>query len=235
MLLVINLVAETDTTLNSTQETLVIEEEEKKMLKEEMELTVMLQKYQEKHKNVKLVYEKVIENIKAMTKFEKKNEKIQGDNNETINLTQTVTTSNMLDSQLIDNSNSMNFFSNQINEEELLKSYYDFLETTKKTMEMLFLCHSKKEFLNLMKEKGYEVQSQNFRANAKRESISSMKAASFTKRTVKEIQNLEPTNRTDAEYDYEDEEIRMDEEKIKKVTAEMIKSYKENVKFFVIQ
>ena len=49
-----------------------MEEEEKKLLFEEKELENELSEYQDKHKKVKLVYEKVFDSIKGICKLEKK-------------------------------------------------------------------------------------------------------------------------------------------------------------------
>ena len=46
---------------------------------------------------------------------------------------------------------------NDVDSDLLKPKFFEFLHETMKKFEMLFLCHSKQEFLNLMREKGIEA------------------------------------------------------------------------------
>ena len=45
-------------------------------------------------------------------------------------------------------------------EEELYKKYIDFLNMTEKRFDILFLCHNKQEFLNIMAQEGFKNQNE---------------------------------------------------------------------------
>jgi hypothetical protein len=118
-----------------------MEEEEKELVRQEQELLEELKVWQEKHKDVKLVYEKVVDNIKSLLVNEKKVE-------ENI-FNQSISDKNLNESKVLDS------FS-MAPEEETLKMYADVLENLKKRVDNLILNQSHEQFKDIMREKGYE-------------------------------------------------------------------------------
>lgn len=151
----------------------IIEDEEKKKIEEETILKIEFAKLQEKHKDISLIYEKVIENIKVLSK-DQLSINIQA-KTETIPITEK-TEPNQDDENPQDNNINYNNNTDNANEqdtkvetqmvapvknltgeeEKMHSSFGDFLAACLKKFEILFLCHSKKEFLNLMRQKGFE-------------------------------------------------------------------------------
>ena len=113
------------------------------LIQEEKDLNENYRLLQETHQNILLKYEQVIDNIKRLTS----NSEIKVD------------TSNVIVNESNDNLTSSNMKPlNSINNEEtsITTAYSDYLVGAEKTIDMLFLCHSKQEFLNMMRQKGIE-------------------------------------------------------------------------------
>lgn len=113
------------------------------LIQEEKDLNENYRLLQETHQNILLKYEQVIDNIKRLTS----NSEIKVD------------TSNVIVNESNDNLTSSNMKPlNSINNEEtsITTAYSDYLVGAEKTIDMLFLCHSKQEFLNMMRQKGME-------------------------------------------------------------------------------
>ena len=154
------LVKETDNDKTlSTIPTSIIEENENELIKQEIELKRTLGILQEKHKNISLVHEKIIENMRHLsaninienllsTQPPIKSDANEGENSEL--MTSTVNNNNASRVVVTETMNDV--------DSDLLKpKFFEFLHETMKKFEMLFLCHSKQEFLNLMREKGIEA------------------------------------------------------------------------------
>ena len=152
------LVKETDNDKTlSTIPTSIIEENENELIKQEMELKRTLGILQEKHKNISLVHEKIIENMRHlsaninMENLLSTQPPIKSDNNE--GETSEVMSSTMNNVSKVVVTETMN----NVDSDILRPKFFEFLHETMKQFEMLFLCHSKQEFLNLMREKGIEA------------------------------------------------------------------------------
>ena len=157
------------------------------------ELLVLGKKYNE----INLAYNQVLDNIKAMKEYDqshpldlkeeskeeaKEEEKVQQDKN----------------SQLTKE------------EGECIKNYEKFLEKILKAFNILYLCKSKQEFLNLMREKGIQQQTDNkstlnkTRGRQKRQTKKSTLKA--TKNKMDEVENIK-NNEGDEEDDFSNYEM----------------------------
>lgn len=115
------------------------------LIQEEKDLNDNYHLLQESHQNILLKYEQVIDNIKRLTS----NNEIKLD----------TSNNNMIVNESNDNLTSSNMKPlNSSNNEEttITTAYSDYLVGAEKTIDMLFLCHSKQEFLNMMRQKGME-------------------------------------------------------------------------------
>ena len=113
------------------------------LIQEEKDLNENYRLLQETHQNILLKYEQVIDNIKRLTS----SSEIKVD------------TSNVIVNESNDNLTSSNMkpLNSSNNEETTITSAYsEYLVGAEKTIDMLFLCHSKQEFLNMMRQKGME-------------------------------------------------------------------------------
>lgn len=113
------------------------------LIQEEKDLNENYRLLQETHQNILLKYEQVIDNIKRLTS----NSEIKVD------------TSNVIVNESNDDLTSSNMkpLNSSNNEETTITSAYsEYLVGAEKTIDMLFLCHSKQEFLNMMRQKGME-------------------------------------------------------------------------------
>ena len=165
------LVKETDNDKTlSTIPTSIIEENENELIKTELELKKTLAQLQEKHKNIALVHEKIVENMRILgagvnienlmsTQPPIKSEVNEGEGEEQMSSTINVNvTNNLVVTETM----------NDVDTETIKAKFFEFLNETMKKFDMLFLCHSKQEFLNLMREKGIEAvneQNTNARGN----------------------------------------------------------------------
>jgi hypothetical protein len=189
-----------------------------------------LKAIQEKHKNVRLVYEKVIDNLKVVCKLDSKKD-------DTINITQSqiinLNESKIIDSSNMNNQSSFNLLQGQPLEEEISKGYFEFLENTKKTVENLLTVQNKEQFLKMMKEKGIEpavIQRSNTKGGSmvKRNTMASI--SSQDRLSAKEFLS-KPAVLANEEYDYSDEEIRREDAEIKEEKDKIIEAYKSKVIF----
>lgn len=199
-----------------------MEAEESKLIEEEKALQKELKTIQEKHKDVKLVYEKVIENIKSICKLE--NKKPEEVINHSINM------NNSSDGTVNEFETSQT--GQKINgpsEEEMSKSFFEYLENTKIIIERLYNNVGKKEFENMLKERGDRVETIQNQPQGNREKIK----ASHSKKNVNESKSgantASQTLHTNYEYDYSDEELKEDDKKIKEEYASMAHEFKKIV------
>ena len=138
-----------------------VDKSDKELIQIEKNLNKKLFNLGEKHNEVNLSYNKVIENINNLkeyydehpynlnvtetTKLDLGNSNI----NETTNLTE-------IENKNDDDNNENKEIILTKEEEEILKDYKYFIRQSAKTFDELFLLHSKQEFLEIMKEKGKE-------------------------------------------------------------------------------
>jgi len=124
---------------------LAFEDDETKLFNQEKELIDELKCMQEKHQYVRMIYEKVIDNIKSLCKIElHENLTNQSQNHENFH------------ASIVKNDASLLTPS----EDDIYHSYTDFLEKTKKKIDDLFLIHTKEEFIEMMRMKGLESYAQ---------------------------------------------------------------------------
>lgn len=188
-------------------------------MKDEQALLDEIKTILDKQQHVKLIYEKVIDNIKVMCKLEKKPEE---------SMNQSYVTAN--NTSLINVNESRTYEPSGLNEEEIFKSYLEFLETSKKSMDSLFLSQSREDFLNMMKEKG--VDTNNTSGNNPTSSSIRNKTKKLSKRSTVISMNmdksLEKNLMTNAnnEYDYSDSELKKEDKNIKDDNDDLIREYK---------
>ena len=147
-----------------------VDKSDKELIQIEKNLNKKLFNLGEKHNEVNLSYNKVIENINNLkeyydehpynlnvtetTKLDLGNSNI----NETTNLTENENKinedSNVKKEENEDNENKGIILTQA--EEEIINNYKYFIKQSSKTFDELFLLHSKQEFLEIMKEKGKE-------------------------------------------------------------------------------
>ena len=112
-------------------------------------------------------------------------------------------------------------------ETALINEYNTFLQQALKTFDILFLCHSKHDFLNLMREKGIEMQqrqeNQGMRVNKKRRTTRRKTTSNPT--AVK----TEPNARQGNEEEDNDEKYNPDKDILLRFIREMKKSREEFV------
>ena len=160
---------------------------------------------QEIYSNVSLKYEQVINNIKKLC--EKNIEK----NTEESALNINVNIDNSINrTQNNDNINENNIDLN--NEENIINSYNNFLLETEKTIDILFLCHNKQKFINMLKEKEIEEKFKNVKKTRNKQidktnsKLTSINKESLTnKRYYSDINEMEFEN---------DDKIEENEERI---------------------
>lgn len=216
------------------QKELYLEEDEEALLEEELLLSQELKNIQEKHKDVRLVYEKVTDNIKSMCKLEKKTD-------ETFNNSININNSgdlNINNSTNFDLENSMNKFNNQsVYDDELVKSFAEHLEQTRKNIEDTFLSCGKEKFIEMMKERGDKVDN----------TVSALPKGKITKNRIGYKKNEKSINKKGLadtpqhsanyvsgynEYDYSDDEIKEDDKKVKEEYDQIVNNYKKKVTLF---
>ena len=192
--------------------TMLMEENEKKLMKEEEDLIEELKQIQDKHQNVTLIYDKVFDNLKTISKLKEKN---TDDSIMHINLTE---------SRLLDRSISTLQNQSLISEDDLLNKYFESLVNVKNTIDNMFLNNSKEEFLNSMKDRGYETVTNKvtvFKSPKKSPKISHKDF--FSK----------PEN-TNIEYEYYDEDLKKEESEINKEKDEIVSKFKHIVIYYII-
>ena len=203
---------------------MAMEEEEKELLNDENELQEELNEYQDKHKQVKLVYEKVFENIKGICKLEGK--KIEEVQNSSIN-----------NSASNDHSNELDVSHNVIkvvgpSEEEVSKSFIEYLESTRLVIEKLYLTVGKKEFQNLLKERGADMGTNGTDKKNDKTKVGSKKGVNDSKSPHNTNNaNIQTNNQ---EYDYDDEELKEDDKKMKDEYNSMAHEFKKIVSYIII-
>lgn len=122
---------------------------------------------------------------------------------------------------------------------ELINNYSNFLQQALKTFDILFLCHSKHEFLNLMREKGIEMQqqqaNQGIRLNKKkrttRRKITSSSRIAKTEGNIVNQGNEEEDN--DEKYNPDKDILLRFVKEMKKSREEFVSAEKEKPKYVI--
>lgn len=197
-----------------------MEEEEFKLVQEEKELEKLLSECQDKHKLVRLVYEKVFENIKSLCRLE--NKRIEEVRNNSINM----------DNSSNENSHELDVSNTVIkvvgpSEEEVSKHFMEYLENTRAIIERLYLTVGKKEFENMLKDRGEKVDSipnavqnkEKLKQNLSKKNVNETKSHTITHHTL----------HTNYEYNYSDEELKEDDKRIKDEYMAMAQEFKKIV------
>ena len=188
----------------------------------------LLRKYlenQETYSNVSLKYEQVINNIKKLC--EKNIEK----NSEESALNINVNIDNSIhQTQNNDNNNENNI--DLSNEENIINSYNNFLLESEKTIDILFLCHNKQKFINMLKEKEIEEKFKNVKKTRNKQidktnsKLTSINKESLTnKRYYSDINEMEFEN---------DDKIEENEERIQQqIYNQYMNIQKRKVELFI--
>ncbi len=206
-------IAKEDTTAEITPA--VLDETEALLRKEEEELIEELKLTQQKHKDVILSYENVVENIKSLCKLENKREENNVNN---------VSTSNYLNlnESKFDQSN----LHNQVSEEELYRYYAEFLENTKRAFDDNFLNKTEEEFIARMREKGYTAHQPN---KSGERSSKTKNSSNMDKEYSSKAKDSTPNYKEDGDFNYRDDDLKKEDEVFKMERDQMIKEFKEAV------
>ena len=115
------------------------------LIKEDEDLTRKYLENQEIFSDVSLKYDRVINNIKKLCEKTTDKSIVNSEDNSILNV-------NSENSVLQQNNNNIDLN----NEDYLINLYNNYLIEAEKNIDILFLCHSKKEFLNMLREKEIE-------------------------------------------------------------------------------
>ena len=191
--LIVDKIIQKDKNFNYTINKVIRKEKEKLdiLIQKDEDLLRKYLENQETYSNVSLKYEQVINNIKKLC--EKNIEK----NSEESALNINVNIDNSIhQTQNNDNNNENNI--DLSNEENIINSYNNFLLESEKTIDILFLCHNKQKFINMLKEKEIEDKFKNIKKtrnkpNEKNNSkISTTNKESFTyKKNYSDMNEME--------------------------------------------
>ncbi len=206
-----------DSRTETTVENTGMEQEEIEMIKKEnaknQDLLILGKKYNE----INLAYNKVLENMQAMRDYdqahpldikeeelnEKKEEEQVGEKKESnIKLTK--------------------------EEEECITEYENFLKKILKAFNILYLCKSKQEFVNLMREKGYNQQSDKSTLN---KGIRNKGKRTTKRMMTKNKSNLKTDGNENNKYDEEEDISTHDPDK--KILTKFIKEQKKEIDEFI--
>lgn len=182
---------------------------------------------------MRLVYEKVTENIKSMCRLDQKNE--SASNNNSINIHNSSDLYHNNNTSNYDLENSMNKYNNQsAYDDELVRNFAEHLEQTLKNIESSFLSCGKDQFIKMMKERGENVDNTES-ALPKSKSIKNRNGIKKNEKNINKKNaaeaTLQSTNYVTGfnEYDYSDEEIKEDDKKVKEEYDQIVNNYKKKV------
>jgi len=186
---------------------------------------------QDKHKDVRLIYEKVTENIKNICKVERRNEDLTNNSFQVNKSAEIYNNSNNYELET-----SMNRYGSQMsNDDELVRNYKEHLEYTRKNIEDTFLKCSKEQFIKMMKERGEKTET-NVSNLPKGKTIKAKN--SINKKNEKNNGNKDSMPSTQQtshyvtgynEYDYSDDEIKEDDKIVKEEYDMIVSNYKKKV------
>jgi len=201
-----------------------MEEEELKLITEENQLQEELHSIQEKHKDVMLVYEKVVENIKHLSKADSKSKKQEEIINNTINMNNSSdgTVNEFETSQLASKISGPS-------EEELAKNFFDYLGKTKAIIQRLYMNVGKKEFENMLRDRGNKSEETARKPLSQREKNKEYHSKKHASEGKSSANTASQTLITNYEYDYSDEELKEDDKRVKDEYATMAHQFKKIV------
>ena len=206
-----------DSRTETTVENSGMEEDEIEMVKKENEKNQDLLILGKKYNEINLAYNKVLENIKAMKEYDqthpldikeekkedqKEEEKAEDKKKKNIELTK--------------------------EEEECITEYENFLKKILKAFNILYLCKSKQEFVNLMREKGYNQQSDKSTLN---KGIRNKGKRTTKRMMTKNKSNLKTDGNENNKYDEEEDISTHDPDK--KILTKFIKEQKKEIDEFI--
>ena len=214
---------ESDSRTETTVEKSGMEQEELEMIKKEDEKNQELLILGKKYNDIDLAYNKVLENIKAMKEFDeahplhlkddelkkleeeqkKEEEKKEAEKME-IELTP--------------------------DEEICINEYEQFLKKLLKVFNILYLCKSKQEFYNLMREKGISQQTDN-KSSFNKTKSKRMMTKKFNKSDKINVKTEQSENKKNDDADEEDDISNYDPDK--RILTKFIKEQKKEVDEFV--
>jgi len=201
-----------------------MEEEEYILIAEEKELQNELYCIQEKHKDVKLVYEKVVENVKHICKLD--NKKPEEVINHSLNMNNSYEGSL---NDIEDTPQKVLKGTGGPSEEELAKSFFEYLENTKAILERLYVNVGKKEFENILKERGDRLETAHNQPQINRDKIKERQSKKQPSEFKSAANTASQTLHTNYEYDYSDEELKEDDKRVKEEYSSMAHDFKKLV------
>ena len=139
-----------DSRTETTVENSGMEEEEIEMIKKENEKNQDLLILGKKYNEINLAYNKVLENIKAMKEY---------DQTHPLDIKEEKKEDQKEEEQKEEEKEGKKQVIFTKEEEKCITEYEKFLKKILKAFNILYLCKSKQEFVNLMREKGYNQQS----------------------------------------------------------------------------
>ena len=184
------------------------------LFNEEEELTRKYIENQDIFSNVSLKYEQVINNIKKLCgKIPEKS--LNSDENSALNIN---SDNSILQQSQLNHSNEIS------NEDYYINLYNDYLIESEKTIDILFLCHSKQKFINMLKEKEIEN-------NLKK--VKKLSSKSLDKNISKNISSKKYSEMEEMEF-VNDDKIEENEEKIQQqIYNQYMDSQKRKIELFI--
>ncbi len=212
---IINEKGEDDSRTETTVENGGMEQEEIEMIKKENEKNQELLILGKKYNDINLAYKKILENIQYMKDY---------DQAHPLDIKEEET--NEEDKKEEDDHKD---FRLTTEEEESIVGYEKFLGKILKAFHMLYLCKSKQEFLNLMKEKGINQQNEMSRSNINRGLRTKTKRMTKRKPTDRRVVKTEANESKN--NDEEDDISGGDPDK--RILAKFIKEQKKEIDEFI--
>ena len=184
------------------------------LVNEEEELSRKYIENQDIFSNVSLKYEQVINNIKKLCgKIPEKS--LNSDENSALNIN---SDNSILQQSQLNHSNEIS------NEDYYINLYNDYLIESEKTIDILFLCHSKQKFINMLKEKEIEN-------NLKK--VKKLSSKSLDKNISKNISSKKYSEMEEMEF-VNDDKIEENEEKIQQqIYNQYMDSQKRKIELFI--
>lgn len=204
-----------------------VEEEEENLIEEERLLNEEFNSIQEKHKDVRLVYEKITENIKNITKTELKK---YDDNSGFINNSNN---SDFLNNSELDKSD--NYIKSNMYEDELIRLYKEYLESIRNNYKNNFMNKNKSDLIEMLKERRGTAESNNSRKLTKVEKNRKVnRKSSQIEKTIPKNASKDHTQASTIiagynEYVYSDEENNEDDKRMKEEYDQIVNNFKKKV------
>jgi hypothetical protein len=203
--------------METTVENAGMEEDEIQLIKKENEKNQELLILGKKYNDINLAYNKVLENIKAMKEY---------DNSHPLNIKEEESAEKM-EEKTEEKQNTTIKFTKE--EEEYITEYEKFLKKILKAFNILYLCKSKQDFINLMREKGIREQNEKLTLDKGKRK----KTKKITKRnTNKYDKHSSKTEVNDNNRNDEEEDISVSDPD-KKILIKFIKEQKKEIDEFI--